>query len=61
MRSKFDSPYHTWKEIPIEVRNMWFDEFKVSCLIVAKKKKDKKTFGTYFSTYLHVLIILDYF
>ncbi|KAJ8434091.1 hypothetical protein Cgig2_030526 [Carnegiea gigantea] len=23
MRSKFDSPYHTWKEIPIEVRNMW--------------------------------------
>ncbi|KAJ8420416.1 hypothetical protein Cgig2_027941 [Carnegiea gigantea] len=28
MRSKFDSPYHTWKEIPIEVRNMWFDKFK---------------------------------
>ncbi|KAJ8421518.1 hypothetical protein Cgig2_012900 [Carnegiea gigantea] len=28
MRSKFDSPYHTWKEIPIEVQNMWFDEFK---------------------------------
>ncbi|KAJ8434467.1 hypothetical protein Cgig2_006273 [Carnegiea gigantea] len=28
MRSKFDSSYHTWKEIPIEVRNIWFDEFK---------------------------------
>lgn len=59
MRSKFDSPYHTWKEIPIDVRNMWFDEFKVSCLIVAKKKKKK--IGTYCFKYLPVLITLDYF
>ncbi|KAJ8433725.1 hypothetical protein Cgig2_019793 [Carnegiea gigantea] len=28
MRSKYDSPYHNWKEIPIEVRNMWFDKLQ---------------------------------
>ena len=37
MRSKYDSLYHTWKEIPIEVQNMWFDEFKVSYLNIRKK------------------------
>ena len=37
MRTKYDSAYHTWKEIPIEVQNMWFDEFKLSYLNLQKQ------------------------
>jgi len=57
MKNKYDLPYHTWQEIPIQVQNIFFDEFNVNHMQIAQKKANKR------HTLFHILvaIILVYF